>query len=126
MVLSTGWSMWTLSLVGAIIGAAAIPALGVYGPELFPTSLRGRANGLITAAAVAGTVIGLLVAGALSDRWGGLGKPLLLLSLGPLLMAVLVLVAYPETSRQELEELNPEDPSLPGAAAVIPDAPPTR
>jgi MFS family permease len=122
MVLSSGWSMWALSLVGAIIGAAAIPALGVYGPELFPTSLRGRANGLISVFGVSGTVVGLLTAGYLSDRWGGLGRPLLLLSIGPLVMAVLVLVAYPETAHQELEELNPEDPTLADGAPAPPGA----
>ena len=50
-----------------------------------------------------------LVAGRLSDRWDGLGPALALLSIGPLLMAVLVLVAYPETAHRELEDLNPED-----------------
>src|SRR3546814_8754567 len=44
MVLASGWSMWGLSLLGAVIGAVTIPPLGVYGPELFPTSLRGRAK----------------------------------------------------------------------------------
>src|SRR3546814_14332283 len=34
MVLASGWSMWGLSLLGAVIGAVTIPALGVYGPEL--------------------------------------------------------------------------------------------
>jgi MFS family permease len=126
MVLSHGWPMWALSLVAAVVSAAAIPALGVYGPELFPTSLRGRANGVITVAGVLGTVGGLLTAGALTDRWGGLGRPLLLLCLGPILMAVLILAAYPETSRQQLEELNPEDPALSAGGASIPDDPPTR
>jgi MFS family permease len=126
MVLSAGWPMWALSLVGAIIGAAAIPALGVYGPELFPTSLRGRANGFISVFGVSGTVVGLLTAGYLSDRWGGLGKPLLLLSLGPLLMTVLVLVAYPETAHQALEDINPEDPSLEASGGVPPGSAPTR
>jgi putative MFS transporter len=120
MVLAAGWPMWALSVVGAIVGAAAVPALGVYGPELFPTSLRGRANGLISVFGVSGTVVGLLTAGYLSDRWGGLGKPLLLLSLGPLVMAVLVLVAYPETVHQALEDINPEDPSLEVSAAASP------
>jgi MFS family permease len=126
MVLSSGWSMWALSLISAIVSAAAIPALGVYGPELFPTSLRGRANGLITVAGVLGTVGGLLTAGILTDRWGGLGRPLLLLCLGPVLMAVLILAAYPETSRQQLEELNPEDPALASSFGAIPGDPPTR
>jgi MFS family permease len=109
MVLSGGWTMWALSVLGAVVGAATVPALGVYGPELFPTSLRGRANGVISILGVTGSVIGLLVAGSLSDRWGGLGPALAVLSVGPALMAVLVLVAYPETAHRELEELNPED-----------------
>ena len=54
-------------------------------------------------------MLGLAAAGYLSQRWGGLGPALALLSIGPLLMAVLVLVAYPETAHRELEDLNPED-----------------
>ena len=84
----------------------------MYGPELFPTSLRGRANGVIAVLGVVGTVIGLVVAGVLSDRWDGLGPALAVLSVGPLIVGVLVLVAYPETAHHELEELNPEDPVL--------------
>jgi MFS family permease len=114
MVLAGGWPMWALSVLGAVVGAATVPALGVYGPELFPTSLRGRANGIIAVLGVTGSVIGLVVAGLLSDRWDGLGPALAVLSIGPLLMAVLVLVAYPETAHRELEDLNPEDLAGPG------------
>ena len=112
-----GAPMWLLSIVGSIIGAAAIPALGVYGPELFPTSLRGRANGVIAGTAAVGTVTGLVAAGVMSDRWGGLGPALAALSIGPLVVAVLILAAYPETAHLELEDLNPEDPSLRGLSA---------
>jgi MFS family permease len=116
MVLASGWSMWALSVGGAVIGAATVPALGVYGPELFPTSLRGRANGIIAILGVIGSVIGLLVAGALSERWDALGPALAVLAIGPALMAVLVLVGYPETAHLELEDINPED--RPGAAEL--------
>ncbi len=109
MVMLGGWPMWALSMAAAVMGAMVVPALGVYGPELFPTSLRGRANGIIAILGVTGSVIGLGTAGLLSERWDGLGPALALLSVGPLLMAVLVLVAYPETAHRELEELNPED-----------------
>jgi MFS family permease len=119
MVVLGGWPMWVLSVAGAICGAMVVPALGVYGPELFPTSLRGRANGAISILGVTGSVLGLAVAGRLSDHWDGLGPALAVLAIGPLLMAVLVLVSYPETVHRELEELNPEDrlvvPPVPGA-----------
>jgi len=117
MVLLGGWPMWGLSMAAAVIGAMVVPALGVYGPELFPTSLRGRANGIIAILGVTGSVTGLLVAGWLSEEWGGLGPALAVLAAGPLLMALLVLVAYPETAHRELEELNPED-RLPPPGAI--------
>ncbi len=126
MFASSGASMWALSVAGATLGAVTVPALGVYGPELFPTSLRGRANAVITVAGVVGSSTGLLVAGALAERWDRIGPGLTLLAAGPLLMAVLVVVAYPETSRRELEELNPEDridrfePDSPGGGAADP------
>jgi len=107
--LTTGWPLWAWSATGSIIAAASIPALGVYGPELFPTSLRGRANGVITGLARVGSVVGLLVAGTIADATGRLGPAMTLLAIGPTALAVLVLVAYPETAHRELEELNPED-----------------
>lgn len=107
--LSGGWPLWAWSVLGSVVGAATIPALGVYGPELFPTGLRGRANGLMTGLARAGSVIGLLVAGWVSQGTGRLGAAMALLAVGPAALALLVLVAYPETAHRELEELNPED-----------------
>lgn len=106
---SHGWPMWWWSFLAAVIGGAAIPALGVYGPELFPTSLRGRANGVIAVLGVVGTITGLVTVGYLSDRWGGLAPALALVSVGPLVMAGMVLLWYPETAKVELEDLNPED-----------------
>jgi len=101
--------VWAWSAGGSIVGAATVPALGVYGPELFPTKLRGKANGIITALGRAGGVLGLLAAGFLSTRLGSLGPALAVLSIGPAALAVLILVAYPETAHRELEDLNPED-----------------
>ncbi len=118
--LSSGWSMWTWSLLGGVVAGATVPALGVYGPELFPTSLRGRANGIITMVGVAGSVVGLLVAGALADRIDGVGPALAVLAVGPLVLIGLVLGLYPETASVELEDINPEDRSL--ELGVIRDA----
>ena len=104
-----GWPLWVWAMIGGVLSAASIPALGVYGPELFPTGLRGKANGLVALTALVGSAIGLTGAGVMSDRFGSIGPAMAVLAAGPLLLAVLVLVAYPETARRQLEELNPED-----------------
>ncbi|MCA1691417.1 MAG: MFS transporter, partial [Actinobacteria bacterium] len=106
---SHGSGLWAWALVGNVVSAASIPALGVYGPELFPTSLRGRANGLVAVCALGGSAIGLALAGFMGDSFGRLGPAMAILAGGPLLVAVLILVAYPETAGRALEELNPED-----------------
>ncbi len=113
-----GWTMWVLALVGTMISAAAIPALGVYGPELFPTGLRGRANGLVAVSSLVGSAAGLILCGVLSDRLGTIGPGMAIVAAGPLLLAVLVLGVYPETAGRELEDLNPEDRAVtrPGPA----------
>ncbi len=118
--LAVGWPLWVLGILAGIFSAATVPALAVYGPELFPTALRGRANGVISIVSRVGAVIGLLAAGLLSERLGGLGPALAVLATGPLLLAVLVLTLYPETAARELEDLNPEDDQ----AAALP-APPS-
>lgn len=106
--LTHGWPMWVWQLAGIVIGAGTIPALGVYGPELFGTRTRGRANGFVSIAGVLGSTLGLVVASHLADRVG-LGKALAVLSIGPLLVAGLVMLAYPETAHLELEQINPGD-----------------
>ena len=46
------WVVWGGAIAGTLFGGLVVPTLVVYGPELFPTRLRGRANGVITAAGV--------------------------------------------------------------------------
>lgn len=104
-----GWPLWFAGIAGGIIGPAAIPALGVYSPELFGTANRGKASGLITIIGVAGSVIGLLSVGFLVERFGSFGPVFLLLGIGPLLVAFLILRFFPETAGQTLEDINPED-----------------
>ncbi|MEM8707774.1 MAG: MFS transporter [Actinomycetota bacterium] len=104
-----GPAMWAAKLAGNVIGAIGVPALAVYGPELFGTQDRGRANALIVTAGVIGSAIGLVSVGWLSDRWDTIAPAIALLGIGPLLVALLVLTRFPETAGAELEELNPED-----------------
>ena len=66
-----GAPLWLANMIGSIVGGASVPALGVYTAELFPTGRRGLANGFIAASSLAGSSIGLLVAGALLDNGVG-------------------------------------------------------
>jgi MFS family permease len=112
--LSWGWPLWLASLTASVIGALAVPALAVYGPELFPTGQRGAANGGLQVVSVAGSSTGLLLAGWMADRLGGLGPAMAVLAIGPMVLVVLVLTLFPETAGRELEDLNPQD-RAPGA-----------
>jgi putative MFS transporter len=84
----------------------------IYGPELFPTRLRARANGITTLLGVTGSATGVLLAGALGDHFG-LGPPIAVLALAPVTVALLVITVYPETANRTLEQLNPSDLPLP-------------
>ena len=101
-------ALWVASTLGSIIGGLAVPALAVYGPELFPTALRTKANVVITGLGVSGSVIGLLAAGRLAERWS-LGPGIAAMAIGPAVLVFLLLPFFPETAHRELEELNPED-----------------
>jgi MFS family permease len=111
--LTRGGLMWAASAVSTMFAAAIVPAFGIYGPELFPTGLRGQANAMIQGFSRVGSVIGLVVVGRLADHIGSYGPAMALVALGPLGLIVLILVAFPETAHLELEELNPEDRSEP-------------
>jgi len=104
-----GAPLWLGAVLGTLFGGLVVPTLVVYGPELFPTALRGRANGVITLCAVIGSVTGLLTVGRLSEAWGRFGPAMAAVAVGPLIVAVLVVTRYPETAHRSLEELNPGD-----------------
>ena len=123
--LAWGWPLWIASLLASVIGALAVPALAVYGPELFPTGQRGTANGGLQVVSVTGSSLGLLLAGWMADRLGGLGPAMAVLAIGPAILVVLVLVLFPETAGRELEDINPQDrppgadgPSAPGTTIL--------
>ncbi len=109
LYVARGWPLWAWGVADSVLGYAVAPALGVYGPELFPTWLRSRATGVVGIAYAAGGVVGLVTVGVLSDHFGTFGPAFALLALGPAALVVLIVVAYPETARRPLEELNPDD-----------------
>ena len=126
--LSTGLLIWSFSVGGAglwlgafgagFIGGIAYPAFAVYRTEMFPTGNRGRAAGLITAAALVGGSVGLLVVGRLLDAGWSYGRAMGLMALGEVFAVLIVVTRYPETAHRDLDELNPEP--LPPATATTP------
>jgi MFS family permease len=108
-----GPPMWLGAFGGGFVGGIAFPALAVYRAELFPTGNRGRAAGLLTASALIGGIGGLLLVGQLLDRGQSYGQVIGLVALGQIIVVITVLAKFPETAHRELEELNPEDPSVP-------------
>ncbi|MGH2685868.1 MAG: MFS transporter [Actinomycetota bacterium] len=126
--LSSGTALWLWSFLGTMIGYLTIPAVTVYGPELFPTSLRGRANGILVVAGVLGSAIGLVSVGFLSEEIDSLGGAIAVMAVFPVIVAFLVLTVYPETAHLELEDINPEDatPAAPTPAPPHTDRRPRR
>jgi MFS family permease len=106
-----GWPLWAWGISDNLLGYAAGPALAVYGPELFPTSLRSRSTGIVAVLYSAGGVVGLVATGLLSSHFGTLAPAFAVLAAGPLLLVVLIVRSYPETAGRELEDLNPGDRS---------------
>jgi MFS family permease len=98
--------MWLATLVGGIGFGMAYPAFGVYRGELFPTTDRSFASGMITAASLIGGSIGLIVAGTWLDSSRSYGGILALFAIGPTLVALFVVRTFPETAHKELEEIS--------------------
>jgi MFS family permease len=115
-----GATMWVTTVLGAVFAGFAYPAFTVYRAELFPTGNRGRVNGWLTAISLAGSSVGLLVAGELLDNGWTYGQVMGVLGLGQVFAAVIAFAAYPETAHLELEAINPEDERL------APTSPETR
>jgi len=110
----SGAALWLMVFAGGLISTIAFPALAVYRRELFPTGSRGRVNGVLVAVALAGGSVGLVVTGWLLERGWSYVQVMGSLATASILAGLIIAVGYPETSRRELEELNPED-RLPGS-----------
>ncbi len=113
-----GPAMWVAALIGFCSMNAAVPALRGYSTELFPTKARGRVGGMLDVVGVAGSATGLVIVGALAVRWDDLGSGIGAMMFGPLIAVSIILLLYPETANQELEQFNPGDPELPEDSPV--------
>jgi putative MFS transporter len=95
------------------------PALGAFGTELFPTSLRALGGSTVALARVGGQALSLGLGGLLLHLFGNLPDTVAVLVLGPVAMIVIVAVFFPETHGRELEEINYE-PAMGLALGTVP------
>ncbi len=105
---SDGAGLWLGAFGAGFVGGIAYPAFAVYRTELFPTGNRGRAAGLVTAAALVGGSFGLLATGRLLDAGWSYGTTLALMAIGQVIAVIIIATRYPETAHRDLDELNPE------------------
>jgi DHA1 family inner membrane transport protein len=106
---TSGAAMWLAEIGGGLCLGIAYPALGVYRGEMFPTAHRGGGAATVTASNLIGGSVGLIVAGRLLDAGWSYGRVMGSLALAPLVVAVVVLMSFPETAHRELEEISPDD-----------------
>lgn len=100
--LASGFLIWPLALLGAMLGSAGGAALSPYASELFATRIRSEAQTLTLIMGVTGSAAGLSIVGLLSGSLG-LGHAIALLAVLPLAGLVVVAKTFPETARRELE-----------------------
>ncbi len=101
LFLTHGTSLWISSIIGALVGGLALPAMGVFTAELFPTEMRATANGIGTVFTRIGGAAGLLFVGWLATTKTG---PFIALTTAALWVGIALLMLLPETAGRELQE----------------------
>jgi len=105
--LAGGPALWVLGTVDLFVAGLVAPSLAAFGPELFPTEIRGTANAGVLVAGVIGSAVGLLVVGTLSDHTLSLGAAIAWTGIASIVVAVFVLPRLPEPAHQDLDTVSP-------------------
>ena len=94
---------------GVLAAATFAPAAGAFANELFPTAVRASVAGWNVVAAVVGATVGLVLFGATAQvghRFDGTRAGFI--TFLPVLAALVLFLALPETKGREPEELWPD------------------
>ena len=114
---TSGILMWVVAVTGGLAFGLSYPAMAVYRGELFPTSVRSMAGGIIMTSALIGGSIGLIGGGQVLDTGVDYGTVMLWLVIGPVVASLIVWFRYPETAHKELEDIN-----MPEETTSVPEA----
>ncbi|MGZ6998393.1 MAG: MFS transporter [Acidimicrobiia bacterium] len=107
--LGSGPVIWIASSLAIVASASGTLSVGTMDAELFPTEVRGTANALLLICYVAGSAVGLLAAGLLSDAIGDLGIAIAVCGVAPLVAAIFLLPRLPESSGRALDDVSPSE-----------------
>jgi MFS family permease len=121
--LTGGPALWISSGLATLTGACAGIVLATLGAELFATEVRGTANAFLVGISVIGSAGGLVLAGQLSDPFGGIGRAIAFCGIASLLAAFFVL-GLPESFGRELDDLSPSAAPQPSEPQSRQTAPP--
>jgi MFS transporter, putative metabolite:H+ symporter len=105
---STHGTMLTAMVITVCAFQAARSATATYSAELFPTEIRATSYSMTVQ--LLGQITSLLtpfLIGAMSKSLGGLGNAVAVVSIGPVIGALLVWLYAPETRGMRLEDLSP-------------------
>ena len=108
-----GLPIWFLAAASVLTAGAGGIALGTMDAELFATEVRSTSNAILTVVAVMGSGLGLLLAGALADPLGGLGRSIALMGIATLIAAVVVIPRLPESAPLALDVVSPTETGEP-------------
>jgi predicted MFS family arabinose efflux permease len=114
--LAGGSIIWVMSAVSILAAGASGVAIGTLDAELFPTEVRSTSNAMLTVVGVMGSVVGLIVAGTLSDALGGLGRSVALTGIATLIAAIFIVPRLPESADRTLDDVSPTLPDEYGPA----------
>lgn len=100
-------AMLTSMVITVVAFQGARTATATYSAELFPTEIRATSYSMTVnlLGALAGLATPFTI-GALSHSMGGLGNAVAVVSIGPVIGAVVVMLFAPETMGASLEELS--------------------
>jgi MFS family permease len=107
--LGHGPVIWIASSLAIVASASGTLSVGTMDAELFPTEVRGTANALLLVCYVAGSAVGLLMAGFLADQLDDLGLAIAICGIAPILAALFLLPRLPESQGRALDDVSPSE-----------------
>jgi predicted MFS family arabinose efflux permease len=107
--LGQGAVLWAFMTIAIVAAAPAALSVGTMDAEMFPTEVRGTSNAMLLIAYVLGSVVGLVLAGQLSDSLGGIGNAVALCGIAPLVAAIFLVPRLPESGGHKLDDVSPSE-----------------